>query len=789
MRRPAGLALPSRPGRAAGCLLAAALAASAPALPYRASPRWHHSALHIAPADLNGDSTDDLLVLEHGQLAQVRDLDLTVVSGSRFLDRGTLQPGSEAGGFSLQNLWATTKLNDTLYLLRLWPFRRFAVATGKDIAPPAGWDGGLWHVGLADLDGDGALEAFGALVVGFDLRPRGIIVLDWETGREKWRFLTGPNIYRLLLRDVDGDGRLELLCAAYATGNGGVASGMTDRLTYLLLLDASGNLRWVRQVGCYSSALTLGWLNPADSADCRVLVTELGSPVSDRQQDSVFVFDARSGEVLARAGYGGFNRQATVFEDRGGHRRILLAGTGDTLRLLDESLRVVRQRSAPGAAEFLQARAMHLPGRGERVVPVQTVTRRLVLYDSRLNRVAELDLPERPRALPVRAAGGDMLLVESAGRSAYLYSLYEFRPVPFWERPVPAGWLAGLAALAVALLVGLAYWSGYHRARDIRAVIRGLSGQAGVVELDRSGRVLRSNQRAWELLPELRDGILPAEAVLNELIQAATLDPPGSAPREGLLAHSRRLLCRATRVRTGVLLTVEDLAAEEFARRARQWLPVAQRLAHGIKNPLTTVTLTAQRLGKTAGDDQSRRYAGDIEREAERLRRMTDNFMRFTRFEPPELKPTDLNQVVQNCVDRFGNAERVDLALDLAPEPVMVLAAEEQLCVVVDNLTENAIAAMPEGGRLSIRTRVVMAEAGQRKAELTVRDTGCGIPAQYLEKVFEPYFTLKEGGTGLGMVIARKIVEDHGGSIRLESTEGEGTVAMVNLPMMDPRHR
>lgn len=770
-------------GRVVGRLLVLALSAAALGQPYRAHQRWQNPAIRISPVDFNGDSLDDLLVVCDRGNVQPMDIGLRPVAGSRFFDYGVLRSESEAGGFCDGSLWVTGRINDTAFVFRLWPFQRIPVVSGEDIAPPTGWDG-VANAELLDLDGDGRLEVVAIVAVGFDLQPRGVFVLDWETGEEKWRFLTGPNVVSLLARDIDGDGRIELLSSTNSPGNGAYASGMADTLSYIFLLDADGGLRWMRQVGRYSSDLKMAWLNRSDSTDFRVLVYEQGNPVYERLADSIFVIDARDGGILVREQHGAYNRQVAVIPDEQGRACVLLAGTDDTLRLLDDSLRVIRQRKVPGGFQQILSTqtVLRLPGSGREVVPTVTSTGSLKLFDSRLRLLAEVDVGFIKDMAPVRVSDGDMLLVRVMLPGAYRYELYEFLPVGFWHRSVPVGWLVGLVGLAAALLVGLAYWTGYRRARDIRAVIRGLSGQAGVVELDRQGRVLRSNARAREVFPELAGHSLPPDATLAGLVRAATRDLPGAEPREVLLAAGRQLLCRATRVRSGVLLTLEDLTAEEFARQVRRWLPVAQELAHGIKNPLTTVTLTAQRLAKTVPDERSRKYAGAIEREAERLRRMTDNFMRFTRFDPPALKPTDLNRLVRDRLRGFEGADSIRVRLELAGDLPAVAGDEEQLDAVISNLAGNAVAAMPGGGELAVTTRPVRDEAGRRWVELEVADTGCGIPAGYLDRVFEPYFTLQEGGTGLGMVIVKRTVEDHGGSIRLESEESRGTTVFVRLP-------
>jgi nitrogen fixation/metabolism regulation signal transduction histidine kinase len=347
------------------------------------------------------------------------------------------------------------------------------------------------------------------------------------------------------------------------------------------------------------------------------------------------------------------------------------------------------------------------------------------------------------------------------------------------HRGIPIGVVIPIFA-ALLLLFGLGVvFLRYRQTRDVRAVVRGLTGQAGIVEIDHRGRVRHANPRARELLG---GGMLPA-GLLTQATKAALAEPVRSQPKELPVAldSGKTVLARAARVGSGVLLTLEDISAVEYLKRVSAWVPVAQKLAHDIKNPLTAISLTLQRVEKAAGPD-SQRHVDSMRDDIDRLRKMADGFMRLTRLEPPKLAPADINEVIRQCAGKFDDVKPADVVFQYELAEGLPLAAldRDQMAVALSNIIENAISAMGEAGRLVVRSSYIVSE---KKIAISVSDTGKGIPERYVSKVFEPYFSLKPGGTGLGMALTKRIVDDHKGTIEIESKEDVGTAVTVELPV------
>jgi signal transduction histidine kinase len=206
-------------------------------------------------------------------------------------------------------------------------------------------------------------------------------------------------------------------------------------------------------------------------------------------------------------------------------------------------------------------------------------------------------------------------------------------------------------------------------------------------------------------------------------------------------------------------------------------------------------------------DERVKKYVGYVKDEVTRLKKMTDAFMRFTKLDPPALEPKNVNELVRKVVAKYDGALAKGISLELSLDEQLPLVAldEEGIANVLDIVFENAVEAMTCGsdtetrrhgdtGRvLRIRTaggtdtetrRRGDAEiSGGSHVRIEVEDTGMGISQKYLDKVFDPYFTYgKADGTGLGLALARKIVEDHKGRMDIHSTEGTGTTVSIVLP-------
>lgn len=206
-------------------------------------------------------------------------------------------------------------------------------------------------------------------------------------------------------------------------------------------------------------------------------------------------------------------------------------------------------------------------------------------------------------------------------------------------------------------------------------------------------------------------------------------------------------------------------------------------VAHEINNPLGVILGYAGYLESKMGeDDPNYQYIHEIKRESKRCKKIVQDLLSYARTPRPTLEPTDLNDLLKQIVDFAANhtdMRGIIIKTSLAKDLPLVELDGDQMRQVAINLILNAGGAMPDGGNLTVSTETV----DNRHIKVTFSDSGCGIPDESLEKIFEPFYTTKARGTGLGLAISRQIIEQHRGEIHIDSTVGKGTCVAVTLPI------
>jgi signal transduction histidine kinase len=214
---------------------------------------------------------------------------------------------------------------------------------------------------------------------------------------------------------------------------------------------------------------------------------------------------------------------------------------------------------------------------------------------------------------------------------------------------------------------------------------------------------------------------------------------------------------------------------------------LAGAFIHDIKNHLGTLSLNLQLLAEDFQDPQTHRERRALDRvsrlrtECERLVDLSNDFLRFARVKDLNLAPADLGQVVEEITDFFLPTARmanIDIKLYLPADLPAVPLDREVFKQALLNLLLNAQQAMPDGGEITVQ-----ASAAPGEVSLNLIDTGQGMPPDVAARAFEPFFSTKPGGSGLGLATARKIVEAHGGTIELQSAVGHGTKFSIRLPV------
>ncbi len=328
---------------------------------------------------------------------------------------------------------------------------------------------------------------------------------------------------------------------------------------------------------------------------------------------------------------------------------------------------------------------------------------------------------------------------------------------------------------------------------------------AGVISFDEKGMVTTINTSAEQMLQIKGEmvlekdfsGVLPKEYVeqIERLLNELKSSRKDSIERQvivNLEGKSLSLLINLTALRDeegkplGVVAVFDDLTQLIKAQRMAAWREVARRIAHEIKNPLTPIQLSAQRLRKrylerlqpdgTVFDECTR----TIVKQVEELKGMVNEFSNFARMPASQPTPNQLNEIIQESLVLF-QATQKPIRFEFVPNDLPVLNVDrDQMKRVMINLIKNSLTAIENEGTIRIQTSY---DSRLQTVRLEVSDDGCGISDEDKSRLFEPYFSTRTTGTGLGLTIVNAIIADHNGYIRVRDNKPKGTTFLIELPV------
>jgi PAS domain S-box-containing protein len=346
-----------------------------------------------------------------------------------------------------------------------------------------------------------------------------------------------------------------------------------------------------------------------------------------------------------------------------------------------------------------------------------------------------------------------------------------------------------------------------ERGNTIEAILENIP--TGVVSFDPQGQITRLNSTAERLFGRphaqsarvLTDLFSPEDArEISRMFRRAARQGVVTQQMELDLGGRRAFMAltlsivKARHGRVGSVLVLEDLAEVVRSQRSAAWQEVARRIAHEIKNPLTPIQLSTERIlrllermGTESPPQELLSAVGDsaklIGREVGTLKTLVDEFTAFARFPASKPAPVQINDILEDALNVFaGRMNGISLQRALSPDLPIVQADSDQMKRVVVNLIDNAAEALEQSLRKEIWVRSALAP-DRDVVEITIEDSGPGIPTEDKERLFLPYFSTKTSGTGLGLAIVNRIIAEHHGSIRVEENFPTGTKFIIELPV------
>jgi len=679
-----------------------------------------------------------------------------------------------------------------------------------------------------DSDQDGSLDILCSFVTSFQAVPRGLFVYNLATGHliHSYRMPQNPgpllqyNYTTIWYEDFNGDGKPEAVPAYYyAVDNGIHVNGRDDSHSYLFVLDEKLQETYVEELsGRFSFVQTFPIATPEGK---RLLMISSSGAADPQKSARLRLYNLSTMQVERRnetikeplalnSGMG------VILDDltNDGQPNILVGTMTGDLILLDWRLGILQTHNFSEPLE--PALAVDLDGDGiKEIICNSIMSKDLIILDHNFEVQSVLpgvnssygfqavpEKPSQPPLLAVKMLTGQQILYR------YQRNFRSIIPTVIW--PVTGIFLLGLFLLSARGV--------YRTRREKRNRLIAMEfSEAGMLLLNHKGKINALNQRARDLLN--LNGSAINSSYLREILKTADIETQKLLNSIMEIFHQRsqtsemhdlrkgkNILRLSLRTRPiyaefgkfdGMMISLWDETAILEHDRALSWAAMAQRMAHEIKSPLSTIGLTAQRLQMEYRKDnlinqaEYDQYIKSILEETRHFQQVAKGFMQFVNLEKPNAKPVDLTAFFNAYQEEIatGLPAGIKFSVDFIDDDLTILADKNLLRSALQNAIENAVDAMKRQGLLSIRIEKAQhlqnhSDDGKQQDQILIEitDTGAGIPGDKLAEIFKPYYTTKSTGTGMGLAIIKKIVTDHGGDVHISSRVGRGTSVFLYWP-------
>lgn len=669
--------------------------------------------------------------------------------------------------------------------------------------PKYDWAGHIVPEFIEDIDGDGSLELVARGVDGFMANPRGLIVYDYASGKLKWQLQLGANLTSILWNDFDGDGAREFICGSIVQRNTRtILNGVDDYNGWLLIVSPQGQVLYREQV--FNGLGQLQLVSDDTNRDGRPEILSVTTTWGNSLEPNTVSISDWNGKILERKktwtlkGRFSPNNIETLYQslDQDGNKRFLLVTRNHGLVVLDEQLQKLDCPFQDFVHLVWDVRDIDQDGNQE--ILLQTTDNRFVILDHNLVRRAELASPfpqdNQVYASIVRAGSGQDCRIAVHTETEVRYYSYLSIPLNFRLLNFLKNYNLGLL-IGLGLLLLIAALNHFHRENVFKLAANSLDH--GLIIMLNANRIRIYNNHVLQLLsddagnpPQVKMRSLRGHfPELHELLHRFKLgqaDEFVTTMKLGLqqLPHKVTLtkLHGLTR-RYLIILQSETIEAASLKDKLT-WAETAKRLAHNVRRYIQNALMALQPLLNKEAVDSERKNLEIVREALDHITEFTRAFQRFTELKDLDLRLQDIIPSVEHCLSRCVIPENIQVIRDWGLDSVETLIEPIRFEEALQNVLNNSLDAMPDGGVLQVSVRRVPLHEGQRGGQtvlVEVADSGCGIPSKYGDEIWQLYFTTKDSGTGIGLPESRKIIESMGGTIVVQSEEGKGTVVSIWL--------
>jgi nitrogen-specific signal transduction histidine kinase len=774
--------------------------------PWTLKPIYEREAQNFTVDDFEGDGVDEIIE-GIDCFTYIRD-QCGIILGQFTARKNDLV--CPLGFFKLKdglsaNLFVSILRGDTLFLRNVYEQKQVIVAIGKDISQAGhpGYDAIIWNATASDIDGDGYNEIVCLVNTGFDLWPRGIFVYDYKENKELWHYWIGCNPYPwndFFCVDINNDNRKEIFFGTIRSSNGGLENGVDDFHPWVIALSPDGRPLWQKELNedAFWADVFVGIIDTTNKY--KVVVCEIEGNTQSDYINQLFILNPGNGTVerYIQTGKNFLGMRVCDF-NRDGKLEIVTGNYDGKLRIFDCNLELLKEKDFGTPVSIFYINDLDGDGRKEIILAEQDG--RLLILNEKLQVICSFKSPygNIVNCFLARNKKEYRIITGIKKSPNFIFTVYQIVKTPFMIKPK-----IGVSSAIIIIILGFVIIFLIHKYNFYRQRVRKFLDEipSGILILSHSKEITYYNYSIRKIIGETKGDLIKfiETPEMKKLIEEC-IDK-----KEVEINYNEKLLnVYIVKVASETLVIVTDRSAEMTAKNIISWSGFAQRLAHEIKNPLSTINLTLQRMYQLCKEKFGKKadiidgYVGSVLEEVERLRKTTDRFMRVLSIETPKFTMVDINGLLDEILKKYESTLPQEIKINryFDRELPLVRCDKGQIVTAFSNIIENAIEAMEGNGVFSVRTAVIEAidtEDTQnqidkngalihRYVEVRFEDTGKGFSEEQQQNIFKPFYSTKKNGTGLGLVITKRIIEGHNGKIDISSKMGIGTVVTITLPL------
>lgn len=579
---------------------------------------------------------------------------------------------------------------------------------------------------------------------GYDLKPRALYKINLKRRKRVWKFSIGPVIANVKTR-INKDGKREFLLSTGAVSNGNKEKDMDDTKSYVIVVNGDGTLKWKRITGRYFSHNYVVAGDIDGDGKKEVVVAVYGGPEERKTGDKIYIYTDTGKKIKTINNPYPWTGVECSDLNNDGKDEIIATDNSGKISIYSKD-RFIKERKWKCGLTLKMV--VDIDGNGRKEIVVESDNHNLLIFNSRLHLLTSYYMGEKTHIYPqtIQKKKERILTAASSAEARKMkISLFELEKSFF-----PDYFTFGI----ILLLIVLFYTAVVIYDKQWIRIFYSLPLNICLIKR-------RKIVRGKGILEKFTGKFLASVFDKTRLRKEGTIHIDG---------FPYKYIC--LRLGFHSLLILTDISGYLFM----EWTEMVQELLHSLKNPLTTILLNLERLKKQIGDDK--KIIRSLE-ETERLKELTSRLMRFIGMKKAKRNENvEIKDIIEKIL--FGIPSNIEVQKEYMANPV-IMGDKKRIREAFANIITNAIEAMPNGGKLFVRIDESFLIGKGKHIEINITDTGNGIPEEYKDKLFKPFFTLKPKGVGLGLFITRRIIEEHNGKIEILSREVGTTIKVKFL--------